>query len=1121
MGVLFRTRIIVAAALAVACTWLPPMPVAGQALYGSIVGTVTDAQGAIAPGVTLVASNVGTGLRAEAISDADGNYVFRNLLPGTYNLVATLTGFREHTQRGIPVAAGNPVRLNIALAVGAVSETVEVVSQTTLLQTEKADLSTQLSSKEITNLPLNQYRNYQTLINLVPGASPAQLQNATIDTPGRSLRTWVNGTQPNSNATRIDGAVSMNIWLPHHVGYVQPAETIETVNVSTNNFDADLGMAGGAATTVVTKSGTNQLRGSAFEFHNREEFNSNTFFNNAFDLKKAPQSRNIYGGTLGGPIVRNRFFYFASFESFQDRNTSNVNYGVPTAKMRNGDFSEVAASYAGFRLYNPLSGGPGARELFPNSTIPGSLIDPIARGVLAFYPQPNTTQDLNSNQLLDDYTVPRQQRVDRNNYDTKFTWQRTDAHAVTGKLSMLDAKVVDNFSLGFDNGSLGDTRVYVGTIGHTWTLGPSMVVDGNFGINAQNQTVTGPDYGNNLGFDLGIRGVNDPGDIRASGLPRFDIGGTTPGTSYSLGTTPNWMPLFRKERSYTFSSAVTKAFVSRHELRVGVDVVRHSLNHRQAEFGDFGLRGGFRFGGLATSTTGYTPLLWNRFGDFLLGQPSFFSKDVQTEEMTGQEWQSAIYIRDRWNVTPKLTLSLGARAEYYPLMTRADRGLERLDYDTYTVLIGGRGDVPEDVGINLQKWYFAPRTGLIYRLTENAVARAGYGRTINPLPWSRPMRGSFPQDINFNRTAEQYRSVGTLADGIPPVPVPDLSSGRVKLPIGVFMRSPNPNQVDRGIIQQWNVAYEHRLPWDISAEVAYVGTRTDGGYADLNINYGEPGGGNAARKYFAVAGTTNINDWAARTKSRYHGLQIALNRPFRNSLAVKGAYTLSRAKNMTNNDEDGWTALTWNTPLMYDQNFALAGFDRTHNAQLGVVWDMPFLRDSESVLGQVLGGWQVNGIFSAFSGTPYSIGGTNSALDCQGCGTGSFILIDVNGDPKPSGSVGSSTEPYYALGLFSQPTGANVAGFGNSGRNRFRRPPVWNLDMSLFKSFRVGRLQPQIRLEAANVLNHTTWNAPGLTGTTFTGGTVTNFTANNFMRFTPSNAFVNPRTIQVGLRVQF
>jgi hypothetical protein len=596
--------------------------------------------------------------------------------------------------------------------------------------------------------------------------------------------------------------------------------------------------------------------------------------------------------------------------------------------------------------------------------------------------------------------------------------------------------------------------------------------------------------------------VNLPGDIRASGMPTFENG-------YSIGTTPSWMPLFRKERSYTFSSALTKV-IPKHDLRLGVDIVHHQLNHRQAEFGNYGLRGGFSFSALTTGAPGYTSPGWNNFGGFLLGLPSFFSKDVQTEEMTGREWQTAIFVQDRWAVNNKMTVSAGLRAEYYPLMTRADRGIERLEYDTYTVLLGGLGDVPKDVGINIQKWYLAPRLGTMYRLSENQVLRAGYGRTINPLPWSRPMRGSFPQDINFNRTADQYSWVGTLGDGIPTVPVPDFSSGRVQLPQGVFMRSPNPNDVDRGVIQQWNVAYEYRWPWDVSTEFAYVGTRTDGGYADLNINYGEPGGGNAARKYFAVAGTTAINDWAARTKSRYHALQVAVNRPFTHGLLLKGAYTLSKAKNMA--DEDGWVGLTWNHPLMYDQNFALAGFDRTHVFQMGFVWALPFLEGSTSTAGRVLGGWQLNGVAAAFSGTPYSIGGTNNALNCQGCGS---IFIDVSGDPQPTGSVGSATEAYYPVELFSQPAGVSIEGFGNSGRNRFRRPAVWNVDLSLFKTFSIGRLRPEIRIETANVFNHPNWGAP-----------VTGFTANNFMRFTPGSAengtnTPGARRVQLGLRFQF
>ena len=1091
-----------------------------QTLYGSIVGNVTDSQGAVAPGVTLTATNTGTGLKVETVTDSDGAYTFRNLLPGTYDLTATLSGFREHKQTGVPVTAGNPVRVNVAMAVGAITETVQVVSDTTLLQTDKADIHTELTSKEITDLPLNQYRNYQSLINLVPGATPAQFQNQEIDTPGRSLRTWVNGTQPNSNATRIDGAVSVNIWLPHHVGYVQPAETIETVNVATNNFDADYGMAGGAAATVITKSGTNQLRGSAFWFNNTEEMNANSFFNNAFERPKDPLSRNTYGATIGGPLIHNKLFYFGSIEVFADRRGSLANYGVPTALMRAGNFSEVAAAYPNFRLYNPFTGAAGGsgRDLFPNSTIPSNMINSISRSVLDYFPLPNTTQDLNSNSLLDDYQQAREVRVDRDNYDMKLTWQRTGAHSIWGKFAMLDADVVDNFSLGFDNGSLGDTRVYVATVGHTWTLGPSLVLDGNFGANIQNQQVTGPDFGEDLGLDLGIPGTNGS-DPRQSGLPHFAIGPNT-NAGYNIGTTPNWMPLFRKERSYTFSTALTKVFRS-HDTRFGIDVVRHELNHIQAEFGDIGgVRGGFRFNGTVTGVPGYTPVLWNEFGAFLLGLQTYQGKDVQTDEMTGREWQTAFYVRDRWNVNPNLTLSLGLRLEYYPLMTRAGRGIERLDLDTYDALIGGLGSTPKDVGIDLQNWYFAPRLGAMYRFGEKAVARVGYGRTINPLPWSRPMRGSFPVDIFYNRTANQFSALGTLEDGIPPVPIPDISSGRVRLPQGVFMRSPNPTDVDRGTIQQWNIAYEYRLPWDLATEIAYVGTRTDGGYADLNLNYGDPGGGNAARRYFALAGTTAILDWAARTKSRYHGLQISVNRPFKNNLLLKGGYTFSQAKNMTRNDEDGWTDLTWNHPLMFDRNFAIAGFDRPHVLQLGFAWAMPFLQEQTDVLARVLQGWQLNGVVAAYSGAPFSVAGTNTALDCQGCGNGDFITIDVSRDPKPTGSVGSATDPYYPLEIFSQPVGANVAGFGNSGRNAFRRPSIWNVDLSLFKSIQIGRWRPEFRIEAANVFNHTNWGRPVVT-----------YTANNFMRFIPqstvhtdANNALNtpgPRRIQIGVRTQF
>ena len=773
----------------------------------------------------------------------------------------------------------------------------------------------------------------------MPGATPAQFQNAEIDSPGRSLRTWVNGTQPNSNATRIDGAVSVNIWLPHHVGYVQPAETIETVNVSTNSFDAEYGMAGGAAATVVTKSGTNEVRGSAFWFGNNDKLNANTFFNNAFDRAKDPLTRNIYGGTVGGPVMHNKLFYFGSFERFADQRGSLANYGVPTARMRNGDFGEVAAAYSTFRLYNPITGGAGGvgRELFPNNTIPASHDQPgiaLGAGLLPAAEHHRRPQLEPARRRLP--AVPRGPGRSRQlRPEDDLAAQRLALGLGQVRRCSTPRSSTTSRSASTRAASATRASTCVG-LGHTWTLSPTLVLDGNFGANIQNQKVTGPDFGDDLGLGLGIRGSNGT-DIRQSGLPFFDAG-------YHIGTTPNWMPLFRKERSYTFSTALTKVFQS-HDVRLGVDVVRHALNHVQAEFGDIGgVRGGFRFNGTVTGVPGYTPQLWNQFGTFLLGLQTYGGKDVQTEEMTGREWQSAIYVRDRWNVTPNLTVSAGLRLENYPLMTRVGRGIERLDLSTYEVLIGGVGDTPDDVGIKTQD------TGTLRRGSARCIASArrrwrASATAARSTRCPGRARCAARSRRTSSSTAPPTSSPGSARsqDGIPAVPIPDLSSGRVPLPRGVFMRSPNPTQVDRGIIQQWNVAYEYKLPGDIAAEVAYVGTRTDGGYADLNINYGVPGGGNASRQYFALAGTTAINDWAARTKSRYHGLQIAVNRPLRNGLLLKGAYTYSKSKNMA--DEDGWVGLTWNSPLMYDQNFALAGFDRPHVFQMGFVYTLPFAAD--------------------------------------------------------------------------------------------------------------------------------------------------------------------------------
>ncbi|MGH9161062.1 MAG: carboxypeptidase regulatory-like domain-containing protein, partial [Vicinamibacteraceae bacterium] len=255
----------------------PAPPADAQVLYGSIVGTVTDSSRAAVPGATVTAANTDTNLVLTSVTNERGNFTLTNVLAGPYDVKVELQGFREFVQTGVPVTASTVSRVDVTLEIGTLAETVTVASGAALLQTDRADVHTELRSKEITDVPLPAYRNYQSLMNLVPGATPATVQNDLTDTPARSLRSFVNGQNPNSNATTTDGATNVNPWLPHHVMYVSPAETIDTVNVSTGSFTAEQGMAGGAAITVVTKSGTNQLSGSAFEFFNNEGLSARSF----------------------------------------------------------------------------------------------------------------------------------------------------------------------------------------------------------------------------------------------------------------------------------------------------------------------------------------------------------------------------------------------------------------------------------------------------------------------------------------------------------------------------------------------------------------------------------------------------------------------------------------------------------------------------------------------------------------------------------------------------------------------------------------------------------------------------------------------------------------------------
>jgi hypothetical protein len=1111
-----RWRLVAAALVLVALS--APLASA-QNLYGSIVGVVKDPQGGTVPGATVTIVNKDTNLTREGQTDADGSFTFNNVLPGPYDVKVALQGFHESVRKDVPVSIGQIARVTVALEIGSVSETVTVVSDTQLLQTDKADVHTELKSAEIVTMPLNRFRNYQALMNLVPGTTPMAFGNAETDTPARSLATNVNGQVNTNNTTRTDGATNMNIWLPNHNMYISPAETVDTVNISTSSFDAEQGNAGGAAVTVITKSGTNLFKGSGFEYYNSDKLNATPRFFSAGPVpEKLPLKSNTYGGTLGGPIAKNKVFFFSSFEGFRRSLSTFQNFNVPDAKLRAGDFSDAVNAGGGQQIiYDPNTGtanGVG-RTPFPGNVIPTGRIDQIALKVLQLFPMPNQP-GIGLGGLTSNYRRREDRTFAKDNIDGKVNWNRTSAHQIWGKISYMNA-VVDDLTnyLGPDpnaNGDGGFTKVYQATAGQTWTLSPTLLMDTTFGFGRQDQHVYGPDFqAGNYGLTtLGIPGTNDQGtgDARYAGYPVFNTGFS------AVGNRDGWNPIFRDERTFSLSTNLSK-LKGRHDLRGGYLMNFFYLDHWQPETGN--PRGQFDFNANTTRLNGGTQSsnLYNQYASFLLGLVGTPAKSVQNELMTAREWQHSFFVRDRWTPTSKLTLDLGVRYELYPIMHRADgRGVDRLDLSNpdftkqLDVLIAGRGGNPQNGGMSMSWDNFAPRLGAIYRINEKSVFRLGYGLTYNATPWARAVRGDNDYPVTIAASFPAVDTFGysrTLAQGIPTIVPPDQSSGRIPLDRSAAEYTPEVGNVDRGTVQTWNVAFERRIMFDTSIDVAYVAAKGKDGYAALDINAPTVlGTGNQGRPYFALNRIVRIDSWGDRLKTDYKSLQVSLNKPFTHGLLFKGAYTLS--KSMNQSDSDGRATLSWNTPSELWRNWAPAGFDRRHNFQMGFAYSLPWQSAAGShsdILGAIFNDWQINGLFAAFSGTPFTVTADGAALNTPS----NTQTADFAGDFTVLGNIGAAGK-WFDIAPFTQPTGVR---FGNSGRNQFYGPGGYNLDFSIFRSFPFQQTRRlEVRMEAGNLFNHGVFNNPQGSLTSATFGQITSVRDN-----------YPERQIRLGVRVQF
>jgi hypothetical protein len=1123
-----------------------------QVLYGSVTGTVTDQSGAAVARARIVATNRATSVQREAETDENGHYRITDLPPGSYDLKVTASGFRPLTQTGQTITVNTVTDVDISLQVGAVSEMVRVEASTVTLQTEKTDLHTDLTEKAVLELPLNQYRNFQTLINLVPGATPGVFQNAIADTPERGLSTNINGTNRNNNNTRVDGAADVFVWLPHHAVYIPPAETIQEVNISTNNFDPEQGMTGGAAVTVITKSGTNEFHGVLFEYHQDQALRARQFFETeAASPKKGKSILNDFGGVLGGPIKRDKLFFFGSYNGTYERDNRQPGGGLltlPTAALRNGDFSGVATT-----IYNPATGnadGTG-RQPFPSNQVP---IDPVAAKILALVPLPNLPGETSN------YFKSATQRLNRNNFDGKVDWARTSKHTIFAKYSAMKSVFHGEPSLGEAigdcacDGGLGDFHSFVQlvTVGHTLTLSPTLVVDGNIGFTRMSEYGQTPDFGTNIGLDvLGIPGTNNPNDDRDSGFPMFGITGYA-----NLGNPEGWNPAFRNDWSFTTSHNVRWSH-GKHQIAAGIDIIHHHLNHWQPELGA-GPRGEFDFGGAVTalnSPTAAAPDQFNALAQFELGLAGELAtaagngvgvgRSEQFIKATAKEWQFGFFVGDRYRVTNRFTATLGLRYEYYPMMTRDGAfKFDRLDFSgaltcgtpaaAPCVLLGGIGGNSDHLGITTSKKLFAPRIGLAYQVNDKTVVRSGFGITVDPLPLARPLRGFYPLTVGSNfvgpNTFTPFDTLAgsspvtpvmpagsTLAVGIPSICCPDISSGVIPLPPQALERSVGPGELKRGYIESWNLTVERRLPANFITSVAYVGTQTVHQFADLNVNASLPGTGSAGQLYNTPQFGNRTADtlfWQGYLSANYHALQVAINRQFSNGFMVKGAYTYSRAIDYT--DDDGWASVAWNDPNVFRRNRAPAGFNTPHIFQLSYLYELPFGKgktwaNGGGVATKVLSNWQVSGIFSAIHGQPFSVTASGASLNA----VAQRQTPNQVGPVKKFGGIGPG-QPFYDPASFVAVS--TPATYGNVGRNTLYGPGSVNMDFSLFRTFNLTeRFALQFRTDATNLFNTPHFCNPG--GCTSVAQAATSIASSDFL--TVTSAKDDERQFRFGLRLSF
>jgi len=1090
-----RTSLRLPTLAALLLAFLASGSLSAQTLKGTILGTITDSSHAVIPSVQVSLTETSTNFhRSEATNDS-GFFVFANLDPGKYRVEVEHPGFRKVVRSDIDLAPNSTIRADLELTPGAVTEIMDVTAEVPLLQTDRADTGGKIETQQLQTFPLLNNRNYQNLIMLVPGVQKTYRSNSAFFNSQEHLQSVVNGLDQRNNYM-IEGVDNNVEGL---TGIIPPADAIANVDVSTTNYDPELGRAGGAVTNVILRSGTNDYHGTAFEYHRDNDIQAKNVF-----ASTTPHSvYNQFGGTFGGHVRKDRLFFFGDYQGSREVFGNSNLPTIPTLPFRAGDLSASTTT-----IYDPGTGNPDGtgRTAFLNKQIPSNRISPIAQKILGFIPAP-TRPGLSTN-----FELPTSQSKTIDQFDTKIDYVVTANDRLFVRYSYQRAVVFDPGLYGPNGGiyggphnvgfqGSGPSRNQSPGLNYSHIFSPSLVTEFRFGIVRNRNDAINIDHGLTTSRDIGIPNVNL--DDWSSGLTEIRVDGY----DAPLVGFVNSLPWKRSVTNFNWVNNWTKT-QGNHVIKWGIDIRRERQDLLQTQV--FNPRGRFQFTAGPTSLNGDPKTSFgNSFAAFLLDQPNQIGRDLAIIFPARRNTIYNLYFQDKWQITQKLTVDLGLRWEYWPPSTpHFPGGFSNYNPFNNTLELAGIGSIPNDLGIEGHKTSFAPRLGTAYRFNDKTVFRGGYG--ISYLTRGTNVYNFPVSQANQFSPANSFVAAGSMAVGAP-TPSP------VQLPsTGIITNPPNqsytyiPKDLPQGYVQSWNIAIQRALPSNFSLEAAYVGNHgvNVNTSNSININASRvPGSGASGRPLNILFGRTSDTNRPYNAHTYYDSLQMKLNRKFANGFMLTTSYAFGKAIDFNGSTQGG----NFNN-INFAANRGLADWDRRHVFTQSYIYELPFGQGKRWVQSGpakwLLGGWQINGLWTWESGLPLDISTSNSSLNAPG----NINRPNVNGSPRLLGAIGPG-QLFFDTSVFSPPP-SNT--FGNSGRNILHGPRLFEVDASIFRKFRVTeRVNMEFRAESFNLTNTPHFDRPGTVLTNADFGQVTT------ARGTQSVQVNDNRQLQFSMRLTF